>query len=60
MSSDFPVLVMLSGGDLIDVAGTAGTLPAGVITALAPHVSLRNDGTVPAVVVAGVLGAPLA
>jgi hypothetical protein len=60
VSSDFPVLVMLSGGDLVDVAGTAGTLPAGVITALAPHVSLRNDGTVPAVVVAGVLGASLA
>ena len=60
VSSEFPVLVVVSGGDLVDAAGTAGTIAAGTAATLGTSVALRNDGTVPAVVVAGVLGASLA
>ena len=60
VSSEFPVLVVVSGGDLVDAAGAAGTIAAGTAATLGTSVALRNDGTVPAVVVAGVLGASLA
>ena len=60
VSSEFPVLVVVSGGDLVDAAGTAGTIAAGTTATLGTAVALRNDGAVPVVVVAGVLGASLA
>ena len=59
VTSQFPVLVIVSGGDLVDAAGTAGTVAGGTATTLGTTVSLRNDGSVPAVVIAGVLGASL-
>ena len=40
--------------------GAAGTVAAGTAATLGTAVALRNDGTVPVVVVAGVLGASLA
>jgi hypothetical protein len=59
VESQLPVFVVVNSGDLVDVAGTAGTLAAGSATTLGTTVSLRNDGTAPVVVVAGVLGASL-
>jgi hypothetical protein len=53
------VLVIVTGGDLVDAAGTAGTIAAGTATTLGTTVTLRNDGSTPAVVIAGVLGASL-
>ena len=58
VASEFPVVVVLDGA-LVDAIGTAGTLPVGT-TMLGTSVALRNDGAVPVVVVAGVLGASLA
>ena len=59
VTSQFPVLVIVSGGDLVDAAGTAGTVAGDTATTLGTTVSLRNDGSLPAVVIAGVLGASL-
>ena len=56
--SEFPVVVVLDGA-LVDAIGTAGALPVGTTT-LGTSVALRNDGAIPVVVVAGVLGASLA
>ena len=53
------MLVIVSGGDLVDAAGTAGTVAGGTATTLGTTVSLSNDGSLPAVVIAGVLGASL-
>ena len=59
VASQFPVLVIVSGGDLVDAAGTRGPVAGGTATTLGTTVSLRNDGSVPTVVIAGVLGASL-
>ena len=52
-------MAVVLDGALVDATGAAGTLPVGT-TVLGTSVALRNDGAVPVVVVAGVLGASLA
>jgi hypothetical protein len=49
----------VNGGDLVDAAGTAGTNAAGTAATLGTTVTLGSDGSTPAVVIAGVLGASL-
>ena len=55
-ASPFPILVIVGSGELVDVSGTA--LPVATATVLGTSVELRNDGTEPATVVAGVVGDP--